>query len=82
MSELSFIHGDPIALDDDPIELRCERCGDEATIQDSKETRSWCELCAPDILVEVGDGGAIVTRKNEEVRVLILDHDNDRADSY
>ena len=75
MSELSFIHGDRIALDDDPIDLRCERCGDEASVPDSKETRSWCALCAPDILIEVSDGGAILTRKTEEVTVLIIDHD-------
>lgn len=82
MSELSFIHGDPIALDDDPIDLRCEKCGDEATVQDSREMHSWCALCAPDILIEVSDGGAVVTRKNEEVTVMILDYDNLRRESY
>jgi ribosomal protein S27E len=82
MSEPAFIHGDPIALDDDPIDLRCERCGDEATVQDSKDTRSWCALHAPDILIEVSGGGAILTRKNEQVTVMIIDHDNGRSDSY
>ena len=82
MSDPAFIHGDRIALDDDPIDLRCEKCGEEATVQDSKETRSWCALHAPDILIEVSDGAAIVTRKNEKVTVLIIDHDNQRNDSY
>ena len=62
--------------------LFCEKCRDEATVQDSKETRFWCALHAPDILIEVSDGGAILTRKNEDVTVMIIDHDNGRSDSY